>query len=249
MKIKHYKYLFPVILLIGWYSCSYEDSSVDGNSENGTGGSTARFTIVGDHLFTVDNENLGIFDISSAEDPEYIEKSYVGFGVETISPLGDKLFLGTSSGMYIYSINANGNPEKLSFYEHVIACDPVVSDGEFAYVTLSTGRSGCWRSVNELHIIDVQNLKNPQLVKQYSMTNPKGLAIRNDTLWVCDEGLKILDVSDKQNIEQLYFFDDLTAYDLILDDDRALIIGESGFVQYKIENGTIRKLSEIPVEL
>ena len=249
MNIKHFKYLIPSVLLVILYSCSYEDSSSDTDTENGTGGSMARFTIVGDHLFTVDNENLGIFDISSAEDPEYIDKSYVGFGVETISPFGDKLFLGTSSGMYIYNINANGNPEKLSFYEHVIACDPVVSDGKFAYVTLSTGRQGCWRSVNELHIIDVQNIKNPQIVKQYSMTNPRGLAIRNETLWVCDEGLKILDVSDKSNIEQLYYFDNLAANDLILDDDRALVIGESGLIQYKIENGIIKKLSEIPVGL
>lgn len=81
------------------------------------------------------------------------------------------------------------------------------------------------------------------------MTNPRGLAIRNDTLWVCDEGLKILDVSDKSNIEQLYYFDNLAANDLILDDDRALVIGESGLIQYKIENGIIKKLSEIPVGL
>ena len=249
MNIKFFKPAILVTLFLGCYACSYQDSAFDGNMESGTGGSMARFTIVGDHLFTVDQENLNVFDISSVEDPEYKQKSNVGFGVETIFPLGDKLFLGTSSGMYIYEINEAGIPDRISFYEHVIACDPVVSDGKFAYVTLNASRQDCWRSVNELQIIDLQNLKNPVLVKQVSMGSPRGLAVRNDTLWVCDNGLKIFNVSDKQNIKQLYHFSDLIAYDLILDQNRTLVIGESGFVQYKLENDTIIKLSEINVEL
>ena len=76
---------------------------------------------------------------------------------------------------------------------------------------------------------------------------PRGLAIRNDTLWVCDNGIKVFDAVDKSNIVQLYHYNDLIAYDLILDQDRALVIGESGFVQYKIESDTIRRLSEINI--
>ena len=230
-------------------SCSYAETSLDGASGSGTGGSMARFTVVNDKLFTVDEENLQVFDVSSEESPEYDLTTSVGWGVETIFPLGDKLFLGTSSGMYIYDISGNGPPKKISFYEHVIACDPVVSDGEYAYVTLSNSREFCWRSVNELQIIDLQNIQRPQLLKQYSMTNPRGLAIRNDTLWVCDNGIKIFDVSDKLNIRQLHHFDQLMAYDIILDKNRALVIGETGFVQYNLENDTIHKISEIEVEL
>jgi hypothetical protein len=249
MNNKYFKSVLIAVLFLFWYSCSYQDSSFEGNMESGTGGSMARFTIVGDHLFTVDQENLNVFDISSVEDPEFKQKSNVGFGVETIFPLGDKLFLGTSSGMYIYEINEAGIPDRISFYEHVIACDPVVSDGEFAYVTLNASRQDCWRSVNELQIIDLQNLRNPQLLKQYSMNNPRGLAVKNDTLWVCDNGLKVFDVSEKQNIKPLYHFSDLIAYDLILDQNRALVIGETGFVQYKLENDTIKNLSQINVTL
>ncbi len=229
-------------------SCSYGDSAFDGGSESGTGGSMARFTIVGDHLFTVDQENLSVFDIVSAENPKFRQRGRVGFGVETIFPLGDKLFLGTSSGMYIYDISAAGTPRQISFYEHVIACDPVVSDGKYAYVTLNASREECWRSVNELQIIDLQNIERPQLIKQYQMQSPRGLAVRNDTLWVCDNGLKVFNVSDKRNIAPICHFTDLVAYDLILDKDRVLVIGETGFVQYKLENNTIIKLSEISIE-
>ncbi|MGM0408619.1 MAG: LVIVD repeat-containing protein [Bacteroidota bacterium] len=229
-------------------SCSYGDSAFDGVSESGTGGSMARFTIVGDHLFTVDQQSLNVFDIALEENPEFNQKNNVRSGVETIFPLGDKLFLGTSTGMYIYDISTAGTPRQISFYEHVISCDPVVSDGEYAYVTLNASREECWRSVNELQIIDLQDIERPQLLKQYQMQSPRGLAVRNDTLWVCDNGLKVFDVSDKLNIAQLHHFNDLVAYDLILDKNRALVIGETGFVQYKLEKDTIIKLSEINVE-
>lgn len=241
--------LFPLIIItvLILQSCSYSDSATDVGSESGTGGSMARFTIVNDKLYTVDNEYMAVFDISTEESPEHQLTISVGWGVETIFPLGNKLFLGTSNGMFIYDISNEGEPEKISFYQHVIACDPVVSDGDFAFVTLSNTRQGCWRSVNELQIIDIQNIQQPKLLRQYSMTNPRGLAIRNDTLWLCDDGLKIFDVSDKQNIKSLYHFNDLAAYDIILDKSRALVIGESGFVQYKLENDTIKKLSEIQI--
>lgn len=243
-----YSIIISAAILLILQSCSYGDSAFDGVSESGTGGSMARFTIVGDHLFTVDQQNLNVFDIALEENPEFKQKNNVGFGVETIFPLGDKLFLGTSTGMYIYDISTEGSPSQISFYEHVIACDPVVSDGEYAYVTLNASREECWRSVNELQIIDLQNIERPQLLKQYQMQSPRGLAVRNDTLWVCDNGLKVFDISDKLNIAQLYHFNDLVAYDLILDKNRALVIGETGFVQYKLENDTIIKLSEINVE-
>ncbi len=227
-------------------ACSLADSSVESSSsDSGTGGSMARFTIANDKLYTVNEETLQVFDISSEESPERTNSIPVGWGVETIFPLGDKLFLGTSSGMYIYDVSNNGAPQNISFYEHVIACDPVVSDGEYAYVTLSASRQSCWRSVNELQIIDLQDIRQPRLVQQYPMINPRGLAVRNNLLWVCDDGLKVFNVSDKLNINQLYHFNDLIAYDVILDEDRALVIGESGFTQYKLENDTIRKLSEI----
>ena len=238
-----YVFLFAFFV----YSCSYESSDFFAGADSGTGGSLARFTVVGDFLFTVDNENLKTFDISSAEAPEFSLEKFVGIGVETIFPLGDKLFIGTQTGMYMYDISTEGDPSKISFYEHVIACDPVVSDGAFAYVTLSSGRDACWRSVDELQIIDLSNIANPRLLKQIEMVNPRGLAIKNDTLWVCDNGVKIFDVSDKNNIQMLYNFTDLPAYDVILDKNRALVIGEQGFIQYKIENDTILELSTISI--
>ncbi len=228
--------------------CQYgSDGTSDFSSGEGRGGSMARFTVSGDHLFTVDPYYLKVFDLSDPKKPEFLMKRQIGNDIETIFPLRNNLFLGTTTGMYIYDVTIPSNPRKVSFYEHIYACDPVVSDGEYAYVTLRSSNLRCWRTVDELQVVNIRNLSAPQLVGQFAMASPRGLAIRNDTLWVCDEGIKVLDVHNKEQIRQLYHFSGFPAYDIILNGRLALVTGENGFVQYRIENGNISKLSEIKI--
>jgi hypothetical protein len=228
--------------------CQYgSDSGSDFSSGEGTGGSMARFTITANHLYIVDHTSLKVFNLNNAQQPEFLVTRNIGFDIETIFPVNQNLFLGTSTGMYIYDIKTPENPKKVSFYEHVYSCDPVVSDGKYAYVTLSSANQRCWRATNELQIIDLQNLQSPSLLAQYTMTQPRGLAIRNDTLWVCDQGLKIFDVRNKKQIKLLYHFQNILAYDIILKNKLALVSGETGFVQYTLSNDSIKKLSEIKV--
>jgi len=241
--------LLPLIFVM-MISCQYgSDSDLSGDSGEGAGGSMARFAISGNNLFTVDQTALSIFDLANPKIPVFQKKQNIGIGIETIFPLNNKLFLGTSTGMYIYDISSPTQPQEVSFYEHVYSCDPVVSDGSFAYVTLNSTNQVCWRSVNELQIINLQELENPQLVKQYTLEGPKGLAIRNDTLWVCDNGIKIFDVKNKQELKLLAHFTGIDAYDVIVNGNLAMVIGESGFTQYRLENGTFKKLSEINIQL
>ena len=58
-------------------SCSYSDAGLGDSISigEGTGGSMARFTIANNHLYTVDNSNLKVFDLSSADSPEYKNNS------------------------------------------------------------------------------------------------------------------------------------------------------------------------------
>ena len=249
MRINNIKVIEAIFILLLLQACEFSGNDIIATSMgSGTGGSLARFTVVDNYLFTVDYDGLNVFDISSVEDPVKVQRKSVNNKVETIFPLGDKLFVGTSRGMYIYNISNEGEPYEISFYEHVIACDPVVSDGKYAYVTLSSSREICWRAKDELQIIDLADIQNPQLIKEYEMENPRGLAIHNDTLWVCDNSMKVLDVSDKNNIKQLYNFTNLHAEDVIVNNNLALVIGNSGFTQYKLERDTIRQLSKISID-
>ena len=122
--------------LAGTTSAAYS-SSTGGNV--GIGGSMARFTIYDNFLYTVDNSDMRLFDLSEATEPEKSQTIPLGWGIETIFPYGDKLFIGAQNGMHIYDNVNPANPVRLSTYEHVQSCDPVVVRDDYAFVTLRSG--------------------------------------------------------------------------------------------------------------
>jgi hypothetical protein len=220
---------------------------VSDGSVQGTGGSMARFAVKGDYLYTVDMGGLNLFDISTPANPEKIKRIPLSFGVETIFPFNDMLFIGTQTGMQILSITDPAAPQHISEYEHVIACDPVVTDGMYAYVTLSSG-IGCRPAVNQLQVVDIRDVTNPRLVKQYGMVNPKGLGIDKDLLFVCDDGLKVYDASKAPILELKNHYKDVTAYDVIASNGRVMLIGTNGFYQYTYKDENLTLLSKITVQ-
>ena len=80
-------------------------------ASSGVGGSLARFTIASGYLYSVSNFDLKVFDLSNANKPRLITETNVGWGIETIFPSGENLFLGANDGMYIFD---NSNPERPS---------------------------------------------------------------------------------------------------------------------------------------
>src|SRR5262249_44082974 len=137
----------------------------------GKGGSMARFTITHDRLYTVSWSDLNVFNIVAANDPAYSNRVQIDWGVETIFPFKNKLFIGTQSGMYVYGISNSDNPVQEGKFGHVRTCDPVIADDDYAYVTLRSG-SACQGFTNELDILALNNLTDPVLKKVYPMTNP-----------------------------------------------------------------------------
>lgn len=236
--------IISTLIIFLFASCSKE-SSMQPDSATGQGGSLARFTISKGHLYTVDNTNLKVFDISDESNPEYIRDLNVGFGIETIFPLGDNLFLGTRTGMTIYDITTPSNPVYLSSFSHIYSCDPVVVEGNYAFVTLSTSNS-CTRGTNELQIIDISNLQAPNLVEIYPMLSPKGLGIDNGTLFICDNGLKVYDATNVLDLKLIKTFD-INANDVIPYNGKLLVIGDDGFYQYDYSNNEISLLSKITI--
>jgi len=80
-----------------------------GRSSTGTGGSMARFTIVGDYLYTLHMDSIVLVDVTVPEEPRLVEEPvYVGWDIETVFPDGEELYIGSSTGMYIYDICLSG---------------------------------------------------------------------------------------------------------------------------------------------
>lgn len=222
-----------------------------GSESSGTGGSMARFIIYRDILYTIDQQNLHMFDVSDELDPFSVGDKEIGWNIETVFIARDHLFVGSTTGMYIYNLADPVQPEYVSTYWHVTSCDPVVVEGNYAYITLRTGNR-CETDVNQLDIVDVHDLHNPELIKSYPMYNPHGLGIDQGTLFICDgdEGLKIYDAKDPYMLKsnQLAHFEDINTFDVIPLNDLLIMIGRDGLYQYDYSEVTeISLLSMIPI--
>ena len=214
-------------------------------SGSGVGGSMARFTISGNHLYLLDGPNLQAVDVNNEISPVVRSTMSLAWDIETIFPYKSNLFIGSRSGMHILDISTPESPEKISTYDHVRSCDPVVVDDDYAYVTLRSG-TACEGFTNQLEIIDITNLKSPQLLHTYPMSNPHGLGIDDKTLFICDgaDGLKAYDASDIARIaeNQLAHYKDISAVDVIPYNNILMMIGDDGIFQYDYSNPKEMKL-------
>ena len=184
---------------------------------NGTGGSMARFALSSDRLYTVDNSDLRVFDVAAPEKPSFVNKvSAGGWGIETIYPFGKNLFIGSMTGMFIFDISDKNKPIQLGTFSHARVCDPVISDGTYAYVTLRSG-STCQGFNNQLDVVDIAYLSKPSLLKTYPLTNPHGLSKEGNVLVICDgaDGVKFFDATNVKNILPLSQVKGMNAYDVI----------------------------------
>ena len=148
--------------------------------------------------------------------------------------------MGTTTGMIIYNAkNAPSDPNEISDIEHVESCDPVVVSGDYAFLTMRSGND-CGSVQDELQVIDISNKYFPWVRKTYDMTNPYGLGIDNNLLFVCDgeDGLKIYDNSDPVKCGQnlLFTHENVDARDIILNNGIAILIAEHGIYQYNYSN-------------
>lgn len=197
------KKLLPFILIVFLFSCDKTgDSSANVSSNPGTigvGGSLARFTIVGNYLYTVDKQNLKVFDITNPSQPVFKRSVAAGFEIETIFPFNGKLFLGSTSVIYIFSIDDPANPQKISeaISPTVMRrCDPVVAKDSAAYATLRTN-SSCGGTVSILAAYDIRDINHPVQRGRVELYEPYGLGYSGNTLYVCDrmQGIVVFDIS------------------------------------------------------
>ncbi len=235
-------------------SSSPSAASVGSSASSGTGGSMARFTISKGHLYAVDNSNMNVFEITSnPASPTELSDVNIGWGIETIYPYKDKLFIGSNAGMFIFDNSNPASPTQLSSFQHARACDPVFVKDNYAYVTL---RSGTWCEgfTNQIDLIDITDLTQPVLEKTFDMDNPHGLSIKGDNLFLCEGewGLKAFDISDPMKLDrnEIDHIKDINAYDVINvpNSDLLLMIGKDGLYQYDASDASeLELVSKIEV--
>jgi len=95
-----------------------------------------------------------------------------------------------------------------------------------------------------LDVLDVSNIRQPQLIRSYPMQHPHGLSVAGETLFLCEGqfGLKVFDIADKTDIAShlLGRVEGLHAFDVIVlpQSAVAMVIGEDGLYQYDVSDRT-----------
>ena len=199
-------------------------------------GSMSQFAIIENFLYSLDVTDIKSFDLSSPSQPKFGGTVRTWAEPETLFPEGDLLYVGTTTGMMIYSTGANEKfPNLVSEIEHVRSCDPVVVSGDYAYLTLRSG-SDCAGDINEYQVIDVSNMYAPDHKQSHNMYDPHGLAVDNDLLFICDgaDGLKIFNLANNPlgSGSPLYHFPNIQTSDIILNNGNAIMIAKDGVYQY-----------------
>ena len=242
----HPRYFFLGLLLLLTCLACQKDSGTPTPS-TGTGGSLARFTIAGEYLYIVNANGLTAYDLANPDNPQKTQDTPLNFGVETIFPYRNNLFIGTQTGMYIFGLANPAQPKQLSFFRHVQRCDPVVAQGNYAYVTLRGGSTCRFGGPSTLDIIDIADLSQPRVLRSYPMQSPHGLGVDGTLLFVTegDAGLKVLDISNPLEAKMVQFFTDVRAFDVIPLNNTLLVTAKNGLFQYRYRqavtapNGTV----------
>lgn len=239
-----------------WYNClGCETTTSNGNGfqseSTGISGSITRFSIIGDRLYVVDGFRLIPFTISNPQELTSATAIPLTRQVETLFPYNNYLFMGTTSGMQIYGTDNPDLPVEISTITHATACDPVVVQGNYAYVTTRMGTT-CAGNINQLDIIDISAISNPITVASYPMVNPHGLGIDGNLLFICDgsAGLKIFNSSNPVNSgnQLMQSFSSIQATDIIPRNSVAIVIGEDALYQYSYSDPqNLQLLSTIPI--
>lgn len=215
-------------------AAAFAANSANASGSTGVAGSEATMTLVGNYLYAIpEQHSLGVVDISDSSHPALVQTSFAGDDLETIFPLQDKvLLLGSKEGVFVYSISNPGQPAEVSEFTHGTACDPVIADSKFAYVTLRSG-SSCGGAANELDVLDAHDIMNTALLKSYPMTSPSGLCEDGSLLFVCDGTLvKLFDNSDPQNLQLLSSLPVTGASDVIAASHILVVVATSGLYEF-----------------
>ena len=233
---------------------SFADAGMGGANGNtyGVGGSMARFITYDNYLYALESSwKLKSINIADTDNLKVENELALWGNVETVFIADNYLYVGTSNGMHILDLVNPAVPNMLSTYQHITACDPVVVEGDRAYVTLRSGNL-CGASQNLLEVINIADKYDPRRLFSFTMTKPYGLGINEGTLFVCEGefGLKVYDATFENSItsHMIAAFPGINAFDVIPLDDYLFMIGDDGFYIYDysdLQNITI--LGSLPV--
>ncbi len=217
----------------------------------------AQFTILDGKLYALNQENLRVFDLTNPLQPEAIASHFIGLD---ILKLGNYENAMTTSNFYsslVLDVSNGATPSVINSVPMASACDHIAFKGDLVFISKNTGNE-CYAERNELIVTGTPVYDLSNIVGNYPMNDPRGMAIRGDYLLLCDgaNGLKIFDISEEGRVAENLVANakNVYAYDVLTVDSTAnqiIVIGADGVYQYEFQgqaNGDPLFLSKISFE-
>jgi hypothetical protein len=216
----------------------------------GTGGSMARFQINNQALYVVEKYRLSVFNIVQPTQVFYHSSIYlhdwIGTGeLETLFLRSPYLFIGATTGMFVINAENPFQPFYVSGFSHATACDPVVVENQTAYITVRGG-STCGAIQDQINVIDVSQINQPTLLSTYLLSQPYGLGVKNQTLYVCaNQQLHVFNAQNPQQLQLLHSYP-VNVTDVIPLPNQLIAVGNNLVIQYTYgPNHTLIPLSTL----
>lgn len=238
--------LLAAVFVLGCSEAS-RDAAPDPTGD-GKGGSMATFILKNNYLYTVDQSNLNVFSISDETNPVKVNSINAGFNIETLFSMDDYLFIGSRNGMFIYSIAQNPEvPVFVSQAQHFTACDPVVANSTHAFVTLHTNAvCNPNLSINKLMVYSISDISSPQLITSRDLQEPKGIALYENYLFLCDKNdILVFDITNPQYMILKKTIANVPAVDIIIDGNHMLAFTAGSVYQFDIDPGNIQNITQV----
>lgn len=246
------KYAITFLSFLFLWSCTdnvgeQETTDTDGTTfpdVNALSGSYANMIAAGDYLYVISETDLISYRQQEDKSLKEINRQTLGLNLESLHYRTGVLFIGSSQRMYICQLDSDNVPVLRSRTQYADLsdfrpCDPIVANDEVAIASLSSStqvsEDGCGLiEVNELRFYDITNLSSLQLINTHEMTNPKGMALDKNLLFVCEKtaGLKVLDISDSRNPVELFHFENIDTYDAVATGTTVLVVGSSELYEF-----------------
>ena len=239
--------IFCVIVLSACMSSETSGSAGVGGTA-GKAGSMARFAIVDSILVIIKPGTLQTWSLADRDEPKMLGNISVGDDVETVYAVDSTLFIGSETGMLIYSLETPWQPRYRSVFRHWRSCDPVVVQEHIAFVTTRSG-SGCRGGRNKLFTLDVSDIDSPKELADWDLGNPHGLGVDGNLLFIADgyAGLKIFSVLSPKEIELVDVVNMGEAYDVIVDNGHLYVIASDALYQFDYSSYPLKHLSKIDI--
>jgi len=244
-----------VVVLLVLSACDGESSSSTAANSGTTGntgvaGSTARMVIVDDYLYAIADNKIQLFTINAPKVPNQWATVTVGWDIQTLFPYNNYLLVGAADGIHILDNSDPASPFVVGDLTHARTIDPVVANEGYAYVTLKNDPRANNQVEDQMNVVDLANVSNPQLVNVIQMQSPEGLSTIDKRLFVCDgpAGLKQFNLNDPVNPQFVDVIGDVNCNDVIALNGILYVITDTSLRQYDYSMSPPALLSIIETE-